>query len=94
MDEVEVAEPNMTDIATPIIADNCDIKVSYDSDITVQDDSDIIIHDDSDMLVIEDEVDLRHNDPNTRIDTDEQVVNVDFQAMLARMRHGAAKEAS
>tara|TARA_R110002049_G_scaffold47902_1_gene138450 strand:- start:165741 stop:167417 length:1677 start_codon:yes stop_codon:yes gene_type:complete len=60
----------------------------------LDDDSDIVIHDDSDMLVIEDDVDVELTDTTARIDTEEQVVSVDFQAMLSRMRHGSSKEAS
>ena len=60
----------------------------------ITDDSDIVIHDDSDMLVVEDDVDVRVSDLSARIDVEEKVVSVDFQAMLAKMRHGSTKEAS
>jgi hypothetical protein len=63
-------------------------------DAAIDDDSDIVIQDDTDMLVIEDEVDLRAAEPTSRIDGEEKVVSVDFQAMLSRMRHGMPREAS
>ena len=45
-----------------------------------------IVQDDSDMLVIEDEVELVKVDPVKTVDSQEQTISVDFQAMLARMR--------
>ena len=45
-------------------------------------------HDDSDILVIEDELDLRRVDPSSRVDTQEKVISVDFQAMLTKMQGG------
>lgn len=47
------------------------------------------VRDDRDILVIEEEVDLRDQTPPTRIDSQDQTISVDFQAMLDRMRSGS-----
>ena len=44
--------------------------------------------DDSDLLVIEDEVELTVRAPKKNVDSRENTISVDFQAMLARMRSG------
>ncbi len=53
----------------------------------VTDGGDDLIHDDCDILVIEDEVELRR--PAARLDSKDQTISVDFQAMLSRMRSGS-----
>lgn len=52
------------------------------------DEQDLRISDDQDLLVIEDDVDIAPASVETRVDSQEQTISVDFQAMLARMRSG------
>ncbi|MCG8652473.1 MAG: hypothetical protein MI861_21710, partial [Pirellulales bacterium] len=47
------------------------------------------IQDDRDLLVIEEEMELARTDTIKKIDSHEQTISVDFQAMLRRMRSGA-----
>ncbi len=45
--------------------------------------------DDSDLLVIEDELDIAPQPPLTRVDHQEQTINVDYRSMLSNMRHSS-----
>jgi type II secretory pathway predicted ATPase ExeA len=45
--------------------------------------------DDSDLLIIEDEVEIAPQPSLTRVDNQEQTINVDFRSMLSNMRHSS-----
>mgnify|MGYP001570062409 CR=1 FL=1 len=56
---------------------------------SMADHGDIQAGDDSEILVIEDELELRRVDAAARVDSQDQMISVDFQAMLNRMRSGS-----
>jgi type II secretory pathway predicted ATPase ExeA len=80
--------PNPVEDFIEVVEDNAAARAQSDSEVRIRIHDDRI-RDDRDILVIEEEIDLRDPDPTARVDSHDQTISVDFQAMLDRMRSGS-----